>query len=399
MSRVLTVSFLVVSFSLFIFSYLWVDRALIYTLAESRPSILNLLKVVDYGNHHRANLAIIYIALLALFFFLKNTFLLRSLTDKFAERTLFLVFLITTLIFTFSYNFLSNDLFTYLFSAKMLWFYHLNPYIVAPKELIEIDFSISFLRNIQNTYFYGPIALAYSSIPVIILSANKILSNLILIRLMNATLFYLTGILIYKITDKDKRIFGWWFFNPMLVIELLVNAHNDLLLISSFVISVYFINRKRVLGLVILAFSSLTKFAEILGQAATLVLGGLPILLTEKLKPYYFKLVFLLFLVYLTIGNVLVRPWYYTWIFMFIPFARLKTVSLIIIDILSFMFVANYYSYIKTGFWSGPPLISRVDIWTLTGVLLIIAIEFGPLGRYLIGNMRLVKLSLNIGKK
>lgn len=364
---------LAVSVCFFVFSYFWVDKALILTLASGHPVVKNLETLNNFGDVKRENFALVYALLIIAFFILQAILILKN------KRSFFLVMGATTLIFSFSYNFLSYDLFTYLFSAKMVWNYHLNPYVVTPEYLVPVDFSISFLRNIQHIYLYGFSALFYSLISTIIFSGERIILNIFATRILNAVLFYVTGVVIYK-TLNDKRVFGWWFFNPLLILELLINAHNDLLLVSFFIIAVCLFYRKKIkIGLLILLSAALAKSSNVIFEALIFSAGGLFAFLKEKYLVIFSKLAILGILLFLQTSNLAVQVWYYTWVYCFVPFAKLKTSSLIILGILGMILLIGYYPYIKTGGWGGEALIPGTKLLGIVMVLMIGYIEFGHL--------------------
>lgn len=368
-----------ISISFLIFSYLWVDKALILTLSAGHAVVSNLEAAVSFGNVNREILAVIYVFLIVIFFILQCILILS--TNRYSKKLLYFALLLTTLIFSFSYNFASHDLFTYLFSAKMLWVYHLNPYIVSPEYLVPTDFSVSFLRNIQNTYPYGVVSLIYSLFPVVIFSGDRILLNIFSIRLLNAILFYATGFFIYK-TFRDERIFGWWFFNPILLLELLVNGHNDLLLICIFIISLILFYRKKIfLGIGVLLAASLTKSSVFVYEALIFLTGVTALILNQKYRQTFFKLGLFGLLAFLQTTNISVQVWYYTWVYMFVPFAKLKTTSLILLSFLGVLLLLNYYSFIKTSGWGGGSL-PGMKIWGSVLILTVAVIQFDLLRRF-----------------
>lgn len=362
---------LVISICFFIFSYLWIDKALILTLSSGHPVIKNLEILANFGDVNRKFLGAIYVILIVVFFILQTILILKN------GRKLFLVFAITTLVFSFSYNFLSYDLFTYLFSAKMLWNYHLNPYLVSPEYLVPVDFSISFLRNIQHTYPYGVVSLVYSLLPTAILSGDRILLNIFSARILNAILFYATGVVIYRTLNNDKRVFGWWFFNPLLIMELLINSHNDLLLVSFFIIAIcLFYGKKLKVGLLFLLAAALTKTSNVIYEALIFLAGGFLAFFREKYLAVFSKIAILGVLIFLQTSNIAVQVWYYTWIYCFVPFAKLKTSSLIIMGVFGTILLLGYYPYIRTGGWGGEALIPGVKILGIVLVLTMGVVEF-----------------------
>jgi len=175
--------------------------------------------------------------------------------------------------------------------------------------------------------------------------------------------------LLYKINDRDKKVFAFWFFNPFLIMELLVNAHNDLLMIGLFIISVYFLfKEKRVKAWLFFITSVLTKYASAV---------ALPVMfLGKKNKPLYFKLLSLFSIIFLLVQKIrYVLGWYYTWLYMFLPLAKLKIQSWVLISMIGMLFLIDYYPFVKWGFWGATPLIPHSKWLFFFFLALIIIIE------------------------
>jgi len=64
----------------------------------------------------------------------------------------------------FSYPFLSHDLFNYLFDAKIVTFYHQNPYILKALDFPS-DPWLRFMHWTHRTYPYGPSFLFLTLVP------------------------------------------------------------------------------------------------------------------------------------------------------------------------------------------------------------------------------------------
>jgi len=284
-------------------------------------------------------------------------------------RDLFTIAGITTLFFSFAYPFLSHDIFTYLFSAKMVLTYHANPYVIVPEKFMPIDLWVSFMRNIQFTYAYGPIHLFYSLIPMAVFSGKRFILNFFGLKLMNAVVFFLSGILLFRLTDQDKRIFSWWFWNPLLVVELLINSHGDLLMISLFFVALFFLYRKTFIK------AWLALIASVLTKYVSVVL--FPVMFLNKNKrTSYFRLLSVSLLIFLQIQTLrLVQVWYYTWAYMFLPFSKLKNSSWLIVDLIGVLLLISYYPFIKTGSWGGTQLIPNSRLLLYLFLLAIIFIE------------------------
>jgi hypothetical protein len=338
----------------FLFSYIWIDFGLVLMLGSAHPVVNNLLSLIEFGNHHREVLSGVYLLLIIPLFVLQTSLLFSKLHERLTTKALLIGSGVTTLIFSLAYPLFSRDIFTYLFSAKMLWSYHVNPYKIAPEGIMTGDLWLSFIHNIQFTYQYGPAFLLYSLIPMIVFSGKRFIANFLGIKILNAIVFYLGGLLLFKLGNEDKKVFSYWFANPFLVVELLINSHNDLLMICFWMITVFFISqRSKMRAGLALFFSTLTKYISAL---------GIPVLfLSKEKRVLYFKFLTLTIPIFLLIQKLRgFNPWFYSWIYMFAPFSKLKTTSWVFINLTGLLLLLGYYPFIRTGFWGGDSLIPHL---------------------------------------
>jgi len=353
----------------FIFSFFWIDYGLFLMLADGHPFLNHFQWIIPFRDAHRPLLANVFLVLLVALFALQ-IFLLFTKRYKFlSAKNLFWVAGTATFFFSLSYPFLSRDLFTYLFSAKMVLFYHVNPFVVPPMNFLQTDLWVGMAHNIEFPYAYGPVSLIYSLLPMLLFSGRRFILNYFGYKLMNAAVFYLAGFLLFKLNEKDKKIFAYWFFNPLLIVELLINAHNDLLMIGLFVVAVYYLFKgSKLKAWLVFLVSVLTKYFSVV---------ALPVMfLGKKNKPLYFKILSLASLVFLLVQRIRnVLGWYYTWLYMFLPLAKLKVQSWIFISLAGMVLLAHYYPFVKWGFWGATPLIPFSKAFFYFFLFMVVLIE------------------------
>src|SRR5260221_695920 len=339
----------------FIFSYFWLDYAVGVYIANGHPILNKLIEALTYTSlNHRLVWANYYLVIIFLLFALQILYF--RLADKIALKPLFITAAACTLLFSLSYPILSDDIFTYLFSAKMVWFYHLNPYTVKPIIFLGHDFETNFLRNIDLTYAYGQVFLAYSMIPIIIFSAYRFVFTFFGLKLMNAILFFLAGLAIFKVTGKNRKVFSLWFFNPLLIVELLINSHNGIVMICLFVISIYFLEKRKFTWAWISFWASV--FIKYVSIIATPVL-----LLNPKWRIRLFYFLSLGLPIYLQVQPRALQIWYFDWVYMFLPFIKLKTISWILIYLMGIILLIHYYPFLQTGQYNEPSAIPEAMLW------------------------------------
>lgn len=366
--KTVLISFLTLSLGLFGFSYLWVDMGLILMLSATRPELLFLDNLRIWGINHRETLTQTYLGAILLLSLLQIS-LLKKEFSKISLRTIFIFSGLITLLYSLFYNFLSHDLFYYLFFAKATLLYNIDPYLITARQFGSQDLWVTFMHSTDIPYPYGWGFLSYSLLPALTFGANHFLPVFYGLKLLNALLFWGTGWLLWK-TLGDKKVFGFWFFNPFLLIELLANAHNDLLMICLFIVSVVFLyQRKKV-------YSGMVFFGSLLTKSSSYFLTpsiiGLPvILLKENWRLLYFRLISIALFVFLQFTNKAVLPWYYTWFYMFLPFASLKVKSWVLVFLGGLLLEVNTASYLNTGDWNRP-FITSLDLWLWVIFLLIL---------------------------
>jgi hypothetical protein len=290
---------------LFILSYFWVDLNLTLTAWEPINKILNQLKNLGYFN--RPLSSHLYLAIVLLLIFIQIYFLFAKFIQKATLKKILLLALAVTLIASLSYPFLSHDLFSYLFDAKIIWHYRQNPYRFSPDQFSS-DPWLRFMHWTHRTYPYGPAWLIFTLIPALF-SFGRFIINFYGLKLLNGLVFFLSGWLLLKINNNDRRVFTYWFFNPFLLIELLVNAHNDLLMLGLFFAALFFNQIKK----------PFLKSVSFLASLGTKFISGLslPLLIFKRRRFWATLFVFWALIGFAwQIGRF--QPWYlpgFIWVF------------------------------------------------------------------------------------
>lgn len=337
--RIASVVFIATLILFSIFTYAFVDANLSYF------SIF----YTGYYSTHRILLALLYAILIAIlfgcfYFFIKKADKLRLDINK----VIGLVILATIIAYPAA---LAFDIFNYMTTAKVLFLYHENPYIIYPLEFIN-DPYLEFTRAANKTALYGPFWILLSGIPYFFGVGNFILT-LFSFKAFIALFYIWTVYLINKI-DKNAVIF--FALNPLVVIETLVSSHNDIVMIFFTLLSLYFFFRKRY-GL-----SALTVVGSIFIKFATLFL--IPVfagmikdrIISKKInqeKVYYYSGLFMFIIFLLAPLREELYPWYAIW---FIPFTAIlyknKFLQNLVL-VFSFGLMLRYIPYLATGNYFG----------------------------------------------
>ena len=194
-------------------------------------------------------------------------FLFLALEKKLKIKTLRNITILTGIILSFSYVAFSYDLFNYIFDAKIITFYHENPYL---KRALDFpgDPMLSFMHWTHRYYPYGPFWLVLT-VPLSFAGLQIFLVTYFLFKFL-ATVFYFGSVyLIYKINkkiNKGSEIFNTvlFAFNPLVIIEALVSSHNDIAMVFFALLGFYlFLLRSRILGIASVIISAAIKIPTI----------------------------------------------------------------------------------------------------------------------------------------
>ena len=319
--------------ALFFFSYCWIDPNLTLTSWEPLNQILEQFK--HFGQANPSLSSRLYLLIMTVLF-LGQIYLLFSHLLLKAERKKLLL-LATAVIFlaALSYPFLSHDLFRYLFDAKIIWHYQKSPYRFPPNQFAS-DPWLRFIHWTHQTTPYGPAWLAYSLLPAIF-SFGRFIINFYGLKLLNGLVFFAAGRCLLKITHNDRRVFVYWFFNPFLLIELMVNGHNDLLMMALFFAGLFFYQqRKKVISLVLFLLSVATKFITAFSW---------PLIFLKNRRFWATGFLFFMLLGFSWQINRF-QPWYFTWTFLAFPLLGMTNFSWLTVFFCQFLLlILKYYPF------------------------------------------------------
>ncbi|NTU46139.1 hypothetical protein HGA88_00785 [Candidatus Roizmanbacteria bacterium] len=303
--------------------------------------------VVQIGYYHRDWSFGIYALLLAgLFYF---HFLALKLNISPVRWSVFVGFILLL-----SYPFLSHDFFNYLFDAKILTYYHLNPYLYRALDFPQ-DHWLRFMHWTHRTYPYGPVFLAITLVPSFV-AAGKFLVDFLLFKAVWVGFYILAVWLLNKINTKTAIFFAT---QPLILVEGLVNVHNDLIAVSLALVGAYFVFKKK---------------TKITGTFFFLLSIGIkymttPILFVTTENRYLAKagaLLLGILFIYMSV-TMEIQPWYFLAIFAFLPFfwKEIQKLELFFAGLL-----LCYYPYIRIGGWDSGEKIDLKHTIILIAVLL-----------------------------
>lgn len=248
---------------------------------------------------------------------------------------------------------LSYDIFNYLATAKVIFLYGENPYIIMPIEFIS-DPNLLFTRAANKIVLYGPSWILLTFIPFIV-GAQNILTTVFAFKAFVAGFYLATGWLIWKLS-KNIHSLVFFMLNPLVLIETLVGSHNDIVMMFLALVSFYYLKKGKS------TLSGLTFAASVLIKYTTAVL--LPVFLYSFYltiqkkqipfeKMYFYSAILMLVALALSPLREELYPWYVIWVIPFVTllpkYRFLQTFAII----LSFGTLLRYVPFIYTGNYFG----------------------------------------------
>lgn len=298
-----------------LFSYAFVDPNLIY------------LKDIytGFAFQERELTTFLYVIFTLISFVFYSSFLKNIRTINFSSFKLLIVITFAVLIFSYP-AFLSFDIFNYIATAKTLFFFHENPYIVMPIEFIG-DPLLLFTHATNKIALYGPFWIGLSGIPYFLGFGNFLIS-LFNFKLF-ITAFYLGTLWLIKKITKNNYSVILFALNPLVIIETLIGSHNDIVMMFFALFSFLFLIRKKILlASIFLAFSILIKYATIF-LLPIFILTAIKIIKKQKVnwdKVFLYSTISMVFIFLLSTLREEIYPWYAIWFLVFsflIPQKRL----------------------------------------------------------------------------
>lgn len=378
-----------------IFSYAYVDLNL--TISQN-PVVLDFVAFMQQlGYYNRPQATLIYLALLTLAFafFVLNLWLFYK--SKIGLKYLAISTVANTAVLIFAYPFLSSDLFNYLFDAKIITHYQASPYTNRPMDFAGDEW-LRFMRWTHRYSPYGPLWLGMSLVPAF-LGFGKFILNFLMFKVMIATFHLLNTYIIFKTLKKISPqlvLLGTAFYgiNPLFLIEGVVSAHNDVVLATAMLASIYFLaTGRKALSFLSLFAGAATKYIPILNLPWLLLWMIIPkirnsvflanrrieriewLILANLATMATFTYIYSSFRVtapFVSGGatQVQFQPWYLFWTIPFI--AVLPKTPLIVISLaLAIGAMLRYLPYLYYGDWSQPGTIAFMQVVTTAPAILV----------------------------
>ncbi len=327
--------------SITLFSYLFIDPNLSY--------LSNLFTGFSFTN--RAITSVVFIFFITVLFVF---YIFFQRTKKIDLKSLRNLVLISSACLIFSYpTVTSYDIFNYMSTARVAYFYHENPYIVMPNEFIG-DEMLTYTRAANKTVLYGPVWVILTSVPYTIGFSN-FLATLLFFKLFVGVFYLGLVFLIFHLSKKSIQKTLFFALNPLVLLETFVAGHNDVVMMFFVFASFYFLLKKK------MSFSILFLFLSICIKFATIFLIPvyvLAILKIAKKERVDFQKLWIYSLLSMTIIFLLsplreeLYPWYAIWLIPFVSLTEGHKILKRVVVAVCFGLLLSYVPYMYTGEYS-----------------------------------------------
>ena len=365
---------------LFLYSFTQVDLSLTLTRVSVWQKIQHMFQYI--GFYQRPVSAGIYIAILVLFFFLYLRTVHAAKSGQISSTQIWHIIALVVLVLVFSYPAFSYDMFNYMFTAKTVLIYHKNPYAVTPLAFSGVDPWLSFLHWTHLPSAYTPVWILLT-LPVYLLGFGYFLMTLWNFKLLVAGFYLLSVLLIARImrrVDPEKEgvsiaMFG---LNPLVIIESLVSAHNDIAMMAFALLALFLMPKKKLAGWFALSLSVALKFMTV-----TLV----PVFFLYRKKKFNiirYSLGAMSFGLLLVLRQRDVLPWYLVWLLPFVALLPHNEWLYTLSVGASLGLLLSYAPFLYFGNWNNP--VPRMELWGMIvpitiAVLLVLSQQFRRSGR------------------
>lgn len=320
-----------------IFYYLTLILLLIYSFVHVDPSMTLINHplwetfrnvMVQIGFHQRAYSTLLFVIIMTLLVIAHVKIMQIKKINPLR------VAMVTALILLLSYPFLSRDLFNYMFDARIVTWYQANPYIHAALDFPS-DPWLRFMHWTHRTYPYGPSFLMMTIIPSLLSMGKFILSFIFFKGLWMGV--YILGVATLNKINKSYALF--FATHPLVIIEGLVNVHNDLLAVVFALLAILL--RKNIFKWFSILISIGVKYITIPGL---LLIQHTK---TPKRNVIVSVVLFTIFLGYLSLSGE-IQQWYFLNYLVLIPFVFFILRQF---HIFTYGILISYYPYILYGAW------------------------------------------------
>lgn len=354
--KLLFASYVLSLAAFFLYSLTQIDLSLTFSKLSIWQTIEKSFQQIGYFN--RPLSTAIFLVILTLLFIHYFAFIFLAIKKRISRKQAWFLVLAGFVVLVFSYNAFSYDLFNYIFDAKIITHYHLNPYFYKALDFPN-DPMLSFMRWTHRYYPYGP-AWLFLTAPISFIGLNIFSLTFFLFKIFISGFFLGTVYLIEKIVRKvspGNEIYALLFFglSPLVLIESVVSVHNDIVMMFFAVLGLYLVlNKKLIFSIIAIIFSFFIKEVTILLLFPVLIFQN-PIKKIFLSSENFFRLCVLTMIAgfMYALTKLEVQPWYFLWVIPFISFLKPNKYVFLLTSGVSLGLLLRYAPFLYQGDWNG----------------------------------------------
>jgi len=210
----------------------------------------------DFFLEHLENFSQNQLLILSLaFLFLLVIYLFLFFSKKINNKLLKIIIVLILFLGLICPPFLSRDLASYSLGAKLFYSSGQNPYLNNLSVQADFAQQLGDLWWLNQPFVYGPVFLAVGFVPWLIGSANLLLS-VYAFKILALIFFILSFWIFRKIRIAERlspRVDWLYLFNPVLLINVVFEGHNDIFLVFFILAFLYWQRKPLQSGLSLLA--------------------------------------------------------------------------------------------------------------------------------------------------
>lgn len=356
----------------FFYSFTQIDLNLTLTRA---PFLNGLFKSFQYiGYFQRPLSTYLFLFLLLFSFILYLLWLRESKKQGLSRKHFWQLIILSALLLLFSYPAFSYDLFNYMFDAKTIIVYHANPWVNKPLDFTG-DPWLSFMHWTHRPSVYPP-GWILLSLPFYVAGFNYFLAILFSFKILMTlgylgSVYFLEKILSWQKNKEKYFHLAVFALNPAILLESLVSAHNDIVMMFFVILALWYLSQKKYLfSFGHLIFSALIKYLGLF--LLPLFLWKLRVKKDLTIKDFRIGFLLMTIAFVFFISRIEIQPWYLVWLLPLLILADFRFLYPIFIA-LSIGLLLRYAPFLFLGNWNNPVPVYK--LW-LTVIPLVISILY-----------------------
>ena len=374
MQRFIFWGWIISAIALLLYSFTQVDLSLTLSQVSIWQGIQKFFQQIGYFN--RPLSTVLFLVIIGCMFALYGITLSLIRKNIIDRKLLWKIIIATSVILFFSYNAFSYDLFNYIFDAKIFTHYGQNPY-----EYKALDFPsdpmLSFMHWTHRTYPYGLTWLGLT-VPLSFIGFGYFLLTFYLFKLLMTGSLILSAIVIEKISRKmqfnSSFAVAAFALNPLVLVESLVSAHNDIVMMALGLFGIYmFLEKRHIVSLAGIIGSIFIKYATVLIIPAIIARGFFKVSTTTF---FYILIVSMAVSIFLATYRTNFQPWYLLYVLPFAAFVQNKYFVMIPVFIISIAALLQYVPFLYLGNWN-PPVPYILNLIMVTSILVSTVLVIG----------------------